>query len=115
MPLQFDVNIFAAEYFAELPHAFALLASIPPCASACASGPSSPPVRQIRPAACFGDFFRRNAAFAFRRAQFHARDQAAKILIAGARFNQQRIAPAIGRSDFRADVRAQIRVFLAAR
>ena len=62
----------------------------------------------------FGDFFGRDVAFAFSRAQFHARDQAAEILIAGARFDEQRIAPAVGGGDFGADVRAN-RSFFAAR
>ena len=38
-------------------------------------------------------------------AQFHARDEAAQILIAGARFDKQRVTAAILRGDFRADVR----------
>ena len=43
--------------------------------------------------------------FAFFRAQFHLRDDAAQILIALTRLHEQRIAPAFGRSHFRADVR----------
>ena len=54
----------------------------------------------------FGDFFGQNMAFPFARAQFHARDQAAKILVARARFDQQRIAPAVRGRHFGADMRS---------
>ena len=46
-----------------------------------------------------------HVAFVFWRAQFHARDQAANVLVSFARRHQQRIAPAIGRGDLRADMR----------
>src|ERR1700693_2780122 len=55
------------------------------------------------------DYFpARNISFAFRRAQFHFRDQAAKILIAFARFHEQGVTPAGGGSDFCANVSANL-------
>src|ERR1700730_9859221 len=42
--------------------------------------------------------------FAFLGAKFHARDQPAKILVAGARFDQDRIAPSVHGSKFRANM-----------
>ena len=51
MPLQFDINIFAAKEFAKLPHAFQSPRNSCLLPAHAPSGPSSPPVRQIRPAA----------------------------------------------------------------
>src|SRR5579883_3281837 len=54
------------------------------------------------------DFAWGNRAFAFRAAELHARDQAAEILVAFARFREQRIAPAAFSSDFRANMRSEL-------
>ncbi len=56
----------------------------------------------------FGELFGGDRAFAFRRAQFHARDQTAKILITSPRFGQQRIAKAFNGSNFSPDMRANV-------
>ena len=47
-----------------------------------------------------------DGAFAFCGAEFHSRNQAAKIFVALGGSDQQRIAPAVHASDFRADMRA---------
>ena len=54
----------------------------------------------------FGEFLQRGRAFAFRRAQFHAGDQAAEVLVAFAGFGQQGIGASVGAGDFAADVGA---------
>ncbi len=59
----------------------------------------------------FGELFGCRRAFAFLGAQFHASDQAAEILVAGAAFGEQRIAVAVGAGDFGADVRADAGFF----
>jgi PadR family transcriptional regulator PadR len=53
----------------------------------------------------FGEVFVRGGAFALFCAEIHTRQKTAKILVAGSRFGQQRIAPAIHASYFCADVR----------
>ena len=52
----------------------------------------------------FSKFVLRYRAFAFWRAQFHTRQEPAKILVAFAGFGKQRIANACCRSDFSANM-----------
>ena len=59
----------------------------------------------------FGDLFEGGRAFAFFGAQLHAGDQAAEVLVAFARFRQQRVGVAVGAGDFRADVGAEPGLF----
>ena len=72
MALQFDVHVFAAEYSQSSRTAFDAALRCHLARSACASGPSSPPVRQIRPAAFAATSSGSDVTFAFLRAQFHA-------------------------------------------
>ena len=58
-----------------------------------------------------GELFGSCRAFAFFRAHFHAGDQSAQVLIAGAIFGQQRITMTVGAGDFGADVRADAGLF----
>jgi hypothetical protein len=83
MPLQFDVNIFIPKLSAEILHALQPFAH----SSAgqrvgqrafVASGKAN------QSGGVFGDFFGGNVAFSFARAQFHARDQPAEILVSRA-------------------------------
>ena len=62
----------------------------------------------------FGEFFRVAAPSPFGARSFMRRDQAAKILISGAVFGQQRIEWPSAAGDLGADVRAQRRAFFAA-
>ena len=59
----------------------------------------------------FGDFFGRDVSFTLFGAQFHARDQAAEILVSRARFDEQWIAPSGRRCDLGADVGADGNLF----
>ena len=114
MPLQFDVHIFAAERAAKLLHAFD--GRVHPALRQSMRQRAFVAARQADQAAAHrGDFFGLDASLPFSRAQLHARDQAAQILVALARFDQQGIAPALGGGDFRADMRADANAFSAAR
>ena len=61
----------------------------------------------MRPAAASATSSGETHPCPFGSAQFHARDETAKIPIAGSRLREQHITPAIGRSDLRPDVRPQ--------
>ena len=76
--------------------------SYPPRARAEASGPSSPPVRQIESLAMFGDIGQHRGAFGLVwLAQFEARDEAAEVLVAGLGFGEQRQAHRLRRNAMR--------------
>ena len=91
VPLEFDVDIVVAEDADESIDCAAGFVDAALCRAA-ASGPSSPPVRQIRPSACSCEFFARDCAFAFFGAQLHFGDQVAEILVAGAGGDEKRKA-----------------------
>ena len=110
MALQFDVDIAAAEALAEL-------------VDGCGGGFDSA-VREGMGERTFvaageadearragGDFFGRDVAFAFFCAQFHARDQAAEVLVTRLRFDEQGIAPAFRRGDFGTDMGLERELF----
>ena len=61
-------------------------------------GETDQPVRE------FGEFLQGGRAFALRRAQFHAGDQAAEVPVAFAGSGQQGIGASVGAGDFAADV-----------
>src|ERR1700730_5608473 len=103
VPLQFDIDILATEYFTELAHtggrAFdSALSERMRERSFFASRKAN------KPCSLFGDLFGRHVAFALSGTQFHARDQAAKILVSPARFYEQWITPAGTGCNFGADV-----------
>ncbi len=111
MALQFDVNVVASEDARQAIQSFGRVAVFQ---AACerafvATSEADQPFGELSevlergggPFAGLRDFGAR--------AQFHARDEAAEILIAFARFDQQRVAPAVLRRDFRADVGLQCR------
>ena len=95
MALQFDIDIFAAEKFGEPRNA-----DEPACDSSLRERIRQRPFFAARKTnqACgiAGKFLFFYIAFVFSRAQFHARNQAAKILVSFARGREQRIAPAAG-------------------
>ena len=66
-----------------------------------------------QPAREFGEFLQGGRAFALRRAQFHAGDQAAEIAIAFARGGQQGVGASVSAGDFAADVGAHAGLFAA--
>ena len=88
MPLHFSENVLAAKHLQRTIKRFVCRRQ------------TNQPLSKLR------QLFRRGRALAFFRAQFHARHEAAKVLIAGAIFHQQRILESVGASDLRADVRA---------
>lgn len=103
MALQFDVNIVAAKNFAELLDVF----------NSTRNSSMGERMRQRsfftarktdKANGFFRDFLGRDGTFSLACAQFHARDEVAKILIACARFDEQWIAPAVSGCDFRADM-----------
>ncbi len=107
MALQLDIYIVAPKNPAKPPHTFdsafhAATAQRMSQRAFIAAGKADKPGRM------FGQLFSGDRAFAFRRAQFHARDQTAKILITGPRFCQQRIAKAFNGGNFSPDVCANI-------
>ena len=59
-----------------------------------------------QPAREFGKFLKSGGAFALRRAQFHAGDEAAEVPVAFAGSGQQGVGAAVGAGDFAADVGA---------
>ncbi len=65
------------------------------------AGEADQPVRE------FGKFRGRGRPFALGRAQLHAGDQAAEVLVSGARFHQQRVSASVGAGDLAADVGAE--------
>src|SRR5580704_1521580 len=104
MPLQFDIDIAAAELFAELLNgsygAFDS-AALPERVGQRTLITAS----EANQAGCAaGNFFGQNMSLAFFGAEFHARDQPAKILVSGAGFDQDRIAPSVNGSKFRANM-----------
>ncbi len=98
MALQFHVNIALSEICRSGIRPSVELLPCRHAASALASGPSSPPVRQINAGSMFLQFFSADSAFAFLSAQLHFCDQAAKVLIAGAGRNEK--GKAEGIADF---------------
>src|SRR4051794_6455117 len=61
-------------------------------------------------AGVFGDFVEGSGAFAFFRAELHAGDEAAEVLISRARLDEERVREAVGAGDFGADVRGDARL-----
>src|ERR1700693_3506888 len=104
MPLQFDIYIAASELFAELLNGHhgsfesAALRERVGQRTLVTAGKAN----QARCA--IGNFFGQNMSLAFPGAEFHARDQPAKILVSGAGFDEDRIAPSGNGSNFRANV-----------
>ena len=77
MPLQLDVRAPVEDAADLVQHVSA--STMPPFASACAIGPSSPPVRQCSPAACCSMRSHVNRASPFGRFERAGRDQLAEI------------------------------------
>ena len=105
VPLEFDINIIPAKHGAELLHHVD-------------RAPDSPLGQSMRQGTFFSarqanqslrlrrHLFRESITFSFFPSQFHLRDQPAKVLITGARFDEQGIAPALRGRHFGADVSA---------
>ena len=107
MPLQLDIYIVAPKNPAEPSHTFD--SAFDAAAAERMRQRAFFAARQAdEPGGMFRQFFRGDRAFAFRRAQFHARDQAAEILITSPRFGQQRVAEAINGGNFSPDMRANV-------
>jgi hypothetical protein len=103
VPLQFDIDILATEYFTESAHACGRAFDSALSERMC-ERPFFASRKANKPPSLFGNFFGRHVAFALSGAQFHARDQAAKILVSHARFYEQWITPAETGCNFGADV-----------
>src|SRR5579863_1967346 len=105
MPLQFDVNVFAAknraESFEKLARSF-----FPARAERMGERAFLAASEADQSAAAMFEFMRFDCAFSFCRAEFHPGDQAAQVFVSFGRSDQQRIAPTNHATDFRADVRA---------
>src|ERR1700722_14666088 len=80
MPLQLDVDVFAAEEFAKLVNAFACLSDSSQGQCVC-ERTFVPTGEADKASGGLCNFFPRNATLAFWSAQFHARDETAKIPI----------------------------------
>ena len=90
MALQFDIEIAAAKDRGKPISKSYVRMPCPCCASAAASGPSSPPVRQISPAENSSKIFKRRGAFSLGWfPHFEARNELAKVLIARLRCAEQ--------------------------
>src|SRR5437660_1427264 len=103
MPLQFDIDVLTAKKIAKLPDGLrrfrdSAVRKRMRQRSFFAAAKANQAGRAIR------DVFRENAAFALFRMQFHARNQAAKILISPAAFHEQCVMPPGRRGDLRPDV-----------